>query len=106
MSKRTPRAMRPTGRWLVAAVVVVGLISMIILAAMIAFAIYEVRAGRGLETHRTSWLVEDSWIGFLTFAACAVAAIVFGLGCRLVYQRRERRAWLEHDRKWAQRSDA
>ncbi len=106
MSKPAPHAARPTGRWLIAAVVVVGLISMIVLGAMIAFAIGEVRAGRGLETHRTFWLVEDSWIGFLTFAACALAVIVIGFGCRLIRQQRERRGWLEHDRKWAKRSDA
>jgi uncharacterized membrane protein len=106
MTKLAPQTTRPTGRWLIAAIFVVGLISMIVLGAMIAFAIGEVRAGRGLETHRTFWLVEDSWIGFLTFVACALAAIVIGLGCRLIHQQRERRAWLEHDRKWAKRSDA
>ena len=106
MSKLAQRATRPTGRRLIAAVIVVGLISMVVMATMIAFAIGEVRAGRGVETRRTFWLVEDSWIGFLTFSACTLVAIVIGLVCRLVHQRRERRAWLEHDHKYAQRSDA
>ena len=38
-----------------------------------------VRSGRGLESYRTFWLVEDNWIGFLIFIACVVIATVAAL---------------------------
>ena len=90
---------RRTARWLKAGVVVVGLVSMICFAAMVAFAIMMVRSGHGLEPHRTFWLVEDSWIGVLTFVACGTVAISVGLVLRVVQKRRESQDWLQPNRK-------
>ena len=47
--------------------------------AMIFFAIEKVKAGRGLDTYRTHWLVEFNWIGFLVFVVAAILALVIGL---------------------------
>lgn len=72
---------------------------MVCLAAMIAYAIKMVLSGHGLEIHRTFWLVEDSWIGFLGFVVCCAAAIGVGLVLRVIQKRRENRDWLQPDRK-------
>ncbi len=99
----TPRRYGPS-RWLIAGIVVTGLTSMLSLVAMIAHAIAMVGDGRGLETYRTFWLNEDSWIGFLTFVGCGSVAVLIGLVLRFVHFRRERLAWLEHERRWARKS--
>ena len=93
-------------RWLVVGIVIVGLVSLINLAAMILFAVAKVRTGQDHETHRTFWLVEDDYVGALIFFACVLAAIGIGLIMRLVQQQRERRAWRQLDRKWTQNSGA
>ena len=90
---------RCTARWLKAGVVVLGLVSMVCFAAMIAFAVTMVQSGHGLEAHRTFWLVEDSWVGVLTFVACGTVAIGVGLVVRVVQKRRENQDWLQPDRK-------
>lgn len=45
---------------------------------MIFIAIEEVQAGRGLDTYRTHWLVQFSWIGFLVFVAAVILALTVG----------------------------
>jgi hypothetical protein len=49
------------------------------LCAMIYIAIEKIRAGQGLDTYRTNWLVEFNWIGFLVFVVAAVLALAVGL---------------------------
>ena len=46
---------------------------------MILIAIEKVRAGHGLDTYRTHWLVEFNWIGFLILMAAIVAALAVGV---------------------------
>jgi hypothetical protein len=106
VTKVQRRSSHRPARWLVGGIIVVGFVSMINVAAMIAFAVAKVRAGRGLETYRTFWLVEDDYIGFLIFVACVLGAVGVGLVLRLIQQRREHRDWAEHDRKWVQKLDA
>jgi len=52
-------------------------------AAMMYVAVTAVRTGRGIETYRTVWLVEDSWIGFLVFVGVTVAAMILAALFRL-----------------------
>jgi hypothetical protein len=106
MTKIPYRSSAGPSRGLIAGIVIVGLISMVNLVAMVLFAISKVHVGQGHETYRTFWLVEDDYIGFLIFFACVLAALGVGLTLRLVQQRRERRAWLQHDRRWTQNSGA
>jgi hypothetical protein len=60
------------------------------MVAMILIAIDKVTTGHGLDTFRTKWLIEDSWIGFLVFVAATIVtglvAAVFGW-----HQRRKER---------------
>lgn len=93
-------------RGLIAGIVIVGVMSMVNLVAMVLFAVSKVRADQGHETYRTFWFVEDDYIGFLIFFACVLAALGVGLAMRLIQQLRERRAWLQHDRRWTQNSGA
>lgn len=53
------------------------------IALMVLLAIEKVRAGRGLETYRTHWLVEFNWVGFLVFLVAAVVALAIGAFFRL-----------------------
>ena len=46
---------------------------------MIFIAIEKIRAGRGLDTYRTHWLVEFNWIGFLVFIFATILALLIGL---------------------------
>ena len=63
-------------------------------AAMLYVAVTAVRNGRGMETYRTVWLVEDSWMGFLVFVGFTVAAMIlaalFRLRDHLQWRRSER----------------
>ena len=83
-----------------AATIFVSVACVLLLGAMIAVALKMVVAGRGLEMHRSHWLVEDSWIGFLvTMTLCLVAAIC-GLGWRALQRWNEERHWARHEAKW------
>ena len=69
---RQPSRLLHIGLW------VAGVASFGGLAAMIFIAVNEIRAGRGLDTYRTLWMVEDNWIGFLVFVVSAVVALAVG----------------------------
>ena len=53
------------------------------MAAMILIAVTMVQNGRGMETYRSVWLVEDNWIGFLVFIGCAIATLIVAATFRL-----------------------
>ncbi len=106
MTKTPYRSSTGPSRGLIAGIVIVGLISVVNVVAMVWFAVSKVHAGQGHETYRTFWLVEDDYIGFLIFFACVLAALGVGLALRLIQQLRERRAWLQHDRRWTRNSRA
>ncbi len=81
----TPK--RPTPRWMKVSLIISGVASAIALASMIGITVSMVSSGRGLESYRTFWLVEDNWLGFLVFVGCLLVAVAVGL-----FQRwRERR---------------
>lgn len=63
---------------------------------MISKAINMVRAGRGLETYRTFWLVEFNWLGFLILLGALVVALVIGL----VFRYREYLLWRSLEKKY------
>ena len=75
-------------RFVTAGIVVAGLASLGGLVAMIIFALEKIQSGRGLETYRTAWMVEDSPIGFLIFLVVTFLAI----GIALIFRLKE---WLE-----------
>lgn len=56
--------------------IIAGMASVFGCATMMYLAVTAVRNGRGLETFRTVWLVEDSWIGFSVFVGFTVAATI------------------------------
>ena len=72
--------------------VIAGIASVFGFAAMMYLALTAVRNGRGMETYRTVWMVEDSWIGFLVFVGFTVAAMILAALFRLrdCLQRRRR----------------
>jgi hypothetical protein len=91
MTKIPNRSSARPSRGLIAGIVIVGLVSMINLAAMVLFAVSKVRVGQGHETYRTFWLVEDDYIGFLIFFTGVIAALGVGLALRLIQQLRVNR---------------
>lgn len=68
---------------------------------MISKAIDMVRAGRGLETYRTFWLVEFNWLSFLILLAATALAIVIALAFRF----REHLLWRSLEKKYGSRKD-
>jgi hypothetical protein len=70
-------------RWISVGIVIQGIASVPGLAAMSLIAVTMVQSGRGMETYRSVWLVEDSWIGLLVFVGCAIAALALGAAFRL-----------------------
>ncbi|EHR70788.1 hypothetical protein BurJ1DRAFT_1941 [Burkholderiales bacterium JOSHI_001] len=94
---------RGLSRILIVGMVFSSLASIFALGYMVTVAIRAVRQGDGLATFRSQWLVEDNWIGFLTFVAATVLALAIGLIWRL----RERREWKElEDRYGSNKGDA
>lgn len=81
--------------------IVACLAAALVLGATIALAMKMVAAGRGLEIQTSFWLVDDSWIGFLVSMGVCVFAVVVGLIWRALQQRRDARAWREHEARWA-----
>lgn len=70
-------------RWMSVGFAIQGIASVLGLAAMILVAVTMVQSGRGMTTYRSMWRVEDSWIGFLVFIGCAIAALVLAAAFRL-----------------------
>ena len=83
-----------------AATAFVSIACVLLLGAMVAVAVKMVVAGRGLETHRSHWLVEDSWIGFLVTMTLCLVAVICGLGWRALQRWNEERHWARHEAKW------
>jgi len=102
MSTKEPRSILDALRSRSLQLVAVGLASLFTLTAMIAIAVMMLRSGRGLETHHSFWLVEDTWTGFLVFVTACVVAVIVGLGWRFHQGRREARARKAHEDKWGQ----
>ncbi|HSS27836.1 MAG TPA: hypothetical protein VLJ84_03050 [Usitatibacter sp.] len=61
------------------AFLVTGIASVAGLVAMILTGLEKVHTGHGLDTFRTTWLVEFNWIGFLVLVAAIVIAVI-GVG--------------------------
>ena len=80
--------------------VIAGIASILGFAAMVFIAVTRVQSGRGMETYHTFWLVDDTWIGFLTFVAFAVVALVFVAGLRF----RDHLRWRTFEKRLKDRS--
>lgn len=78
MTERRAISYRPS-RLVRAGFWVAGIASVGGMVAMILVAIEKVRTGHSLDTYRTFWLIEASWIGFFVFLFAAVAALAIGL---------------------------
>ena len=83
-----------------AATAFVSIACVLLLGAMLAVAVKMVVAGRGLEMHRSHWLVEDSWIGFLVTMGLCLVAVICGLAWRALRRWSEERHWSRHEAKW------
>lgn len=57
---------------------VLGVTSIVALAALVMTSIEKAGSGRGLETYRTFWLVEFNAIGFLVLIAAVIVALTGG----------------------------
>src|SRR5213592_905421 len=89
-------------RFLLIGFVVAGVASVGGLIAMVLIGIEKVRMGHGLDTYRTTWLVEFNWVGFLVLMAALVVALIGGgylryLEWRELRQLRERYKEKGHD---------
>ena len=78
---------------------VAGLASVFGLLGLLTVAISKVRDGRGLETYRTLWLVEFSYVGVLVL----FAALIVALFVAVALWWREERQWRDLERKYGAR---
>lgn len=101
MTKRESPSEDSSGHGWEIRIAIVSAASLLALCALAVLSVRMVEGGRGLETHRSTWMVEDSWLGFLVFMAVCVVAVLAGFMWRLLQQRREALAWREHEAKWA-----
>lgn len=83
MMKTKNKGSQPHPRLISVGFVIAGFASVFGLAAMMYLAVTAVRNGRGMDTYRTVWLVEDNWVGFLVFIGITVAAMIVGALFRL-----------------------
>ncbi|WP_420475331.1 hypothetical protein [Noviherbaspirillum sp. ST9] len=88
-------------RWMILGFVVMGIASFGGLAAMIAIAVDKIRSGKGLDTYRTTWLVEFNYVGILVLFGAIIVALLIGGYLRL----REHKEWRELDRKYGNGKD-
>ena len=88
-------------RWKPFGWAVFGVVAIPGLIGLVLKALAMVRDGRGIETYRTAWLVEFSWIGLLVFIVAAVVALIVGF----VLSWREGRQWRALERKYGTRND-
>jgi len=84
-----------------AATAFVSVACLLLLVAMVVIAVKMVVAGRGLEMHRSHWLVQDSWIGFSVTMTLCIGAVICGLGWRALRWWNEERHWSRHEAKWS-----
>jgi hypothetical protein len=86
----------PLSRRMAIGFLLAGLAAFCGLGYMLYTAIQMTRAGRGLESYRTFWLVEFNWIGFLVLCGVGVVALLVAGMLRL----REHRQWRSLERKY------
>lgn len=91
----------PLPRWKVIGVGVAGVASVFGLVGLVLKALAMVRDGLGIETYRTFFLVEFSWVGVLVFIGVAVVALLIGALVRW----REQLQWRALERKYGVRDD-
>lgn len=84
------RTKNPLSKWLVVGIWLVGVGAVAGTVAMISLAVSKIRAGHGLDSFHSHWLVEDNWIGFTVFFF--VALIVVSVAAVIAWlQRRSER---------------
>jgi hypothetical protein len=75
-------------RFIPIGLLILGVTSIVALAALVMTSIEKASSGRGLETYRTFWLVEFNAIGFLVLIAAVVVALS-GAGVMWYLERRQ-----------------
>jgi uncharacterized membrane protein len=61
---------------------IAGVASIVALIALVLTGIEKVNTGHGLDTYRTTWLVEFNWVGFLVLVVAVIVALAGGLVMR------------------------
>jgi hypothetical protein len=83
-------------RFILFGIFLAGLGSFFALYKLVMLAIEKVIAGQGMQTYRTVWLVEFSYIGLLTL----IAAILIALFAAFIFWWDEERQWREFEQKY------
>lgn|SRR5262249_55192727 len=99
MSLETPPR-KHTSRWASVGGTLLGVVYFWLLGDLILRAVKKVINGQGLDTYRTFWEVEFSYIGVLVLFAAIPLALVVGALIRL----REHLQWRDLERKYRARN--
>lgn len=92
----------PLPRWMIVGFIVAGVASVLGLVGLVLRAVAMIRDGRGIETYKTFWGVEFSWIGVLVGIGASVLALVVAV----FFRWREERQWRALEKKYGAGSDA
>jgi hypothetical protein len=79
------------------AFLIMGIASFVGLVAMVVTGLEKVHTGHGLNTFRTTWLVEFNWVGFLVLVASIVIALVGAAVLRYLEWREVRQLQDRHE---------
>ena len=91
MKDRSHKVLIQTG------ILLAGLASFAGLYQLISIAIEKILSGKGLDTYRTVWLVENNYIGFVVFLVSAIFGLAIAGATHIFYKRQEKKAWQELD---------
>lgn len=92
--------LRPPSRFILTGIWVTAIASFSGMVAMILLALDKIQTGHGLDTFRSYWLVEDSWIGFIL---SVIVLTIVGLTAGFIgwsQRRKERREIQQLDIKY------
>ena len=79
----TERRKLHVSKLMIVGFVIMGIASFSGLGALIADAVQKVMSGRGLDTYRTTWLVEFNYVGLLVLFGAVLVVFLIGWGFKL-----------------------
>jgi len=97
------RTKNPLSKWLVVGIWLVGVGAVAGTVAMISLAVSKIRAGHGLDSFHSHWLVEDNWIGFTVFFFVALIVVPVAAVIAWLQRRSERQVLGELRAKYSEK---
>ena len=98
------RTKKPLSKWLFVGIWLGGVGAVAGTVAMISLAVNKIRAGHGLDSFRSHWLVEDNWIGFTVFFFVTLIVVSVAAVMAWLQRRSERQELRQLRAKYSEKS--